>query len=202
VTPKELAEREGKPIAIRWIDAAIAELGRRESRLLQCALATSFSVPDTVVADGDVVEAIVDTFVRCRDVLVRSDRYFVGVTEGSARTIFPPSAHADIPPAYAIFEEAIYFTPRFEPFDSASMRGFGPLCRAAMVLHESVHVIDPLSGAPNVHISEWDEPGFSAQTIEESLHNPSAYASFAAHVHEGALDWPRSARYGAGRRAD
>jgi hypothetical protein len=210
VTPKELAQREGAPIALRWIDAALDALRRvragegdaEAAEIVSAALSVNFSMPRTTdrAVVGDVVETIVETYEKARGILVRSDRYFVAVAETAARNVF--RASADIPPAYAIFDEAIYFTPRFEVYDAGSGRGFGPFCRAAMVLHESIHVIDAESGTPDVHISEWDEPGFSAQTIEESVHNPSAYASFAAQVHERRLEWPRHARYGAGRRAD
>jgi hypothetical protein len=214
VTPKELAEHEGKPIALAWIERSLVVLREYERwlaggaapdtfDLVRAALEINFSLPATLGRkQGALVGLILETFARSRAVLVRSDRYFVGVTERAAKELFPPEHHADIPPAYAIFEEAIYFTPRFEPFDPSTGRGFGPMCRAAMVLHESVHVVDVESGEPQIHISEWDEPGFSAQTAEDSVHNPSAYASFAAQVHAGAREWPRAARYGAGRRAD
>ena len=51
-------------------------------------------------------------------------------------------------------------------------------------------------------MSEWDEPRFSAQLPEHALHNPSAYASFAAQVHHGALEWPVTARFGMMRPTD
>lgn len=213
MTPKELAEREGKPIAIAWIDAATHALRDYEAwlaggvepatrALVASALATSFSLPAS--ADPrelrEYVAQILDTFARSREILVWSDRWFVGVTEQAAANLF--GGASKIPPAYAIYDEAIYFTPRFAPHDPVTGRGFGPLCRAAMVLHESVHVIDPRSGEPDVHVSEWDEPRFSAQTPDESVHNPSSYASFAAQVHTGAMEWPRAVRFGAGRPAD
>jgi hypothetical protein len=199
VTPRELAEREGKPVAVAWIDAALSAIcSAPDGVLVRRALAVNFSL-----AEGDDARAalpeISDTYEKARAVLVRSDRYFVGVSEAAARRFFPKGG---LPPAYAVYDEAIYFTPTFEPYDPATGRGFGPMCRAAMVLHESIHVIDPDSGTPDVHISEWDEPGFSKQTTGESLRNPSAYASFAAQVSVGALEWPREARFGAGRKGD
>ncbi len=78
-------------------------------------------------------------------------------------------------------------------------RGFGPRCLTAMVIHECVHVFDARSGEPEIHVSEWDEPRFSAIAPALQVHNPSAYASFAAQVHHGELEWPREARFGAGR---
>jgi hypothetical protein len=195
VTPRDLAARQGAPIALGWLDAATDALGRPDDPLTAAALAINFSVQENF---REVAAEIRATYEKARGILLQSDRYFVGVREEVARRLFP----GGIPPAYAIFDEAIYFTPRFEPHDPTTGHGFGPMCRAAMVLHESIHVIDPESGTPDVHISEWDEPGFSAQTLEESLHNPSAYASFAAQIHERAMAWPREARFGAGRPGD
>jgi hypothetical protein len=196
-SPRRLAEKEGKPIALRWVDAAAIELRERpEGELARAALAVAFKVRD---ADPAFVARVLETLARSRAVLAESGRWFYDVSEGEARALF---GGADIPPAYAIGGRGVYFTPRFEPYDAGSGRGFGPLCRAAMVLHESVHVFDARSGEDAIHVSEWDEPRFSAQTPEESLHNPSAYACLAAQIHERRLAWPRDARYGAGRAAD
>lgn len=286
MTPKDLAEREGKPIALAWIDSALSALREEErsdpqngeSSVCRAALRINFAIewpltlslldagrrlardflrdprqvpnPSGDIAERDLVgrrpratesqpedpvqdwlrkhvpglshraeaeivsrfgadlrrsllSEIQSTFERARGVIVASDRdpspYFFDVEEVTAREYFKEGA---LPPAYAVFGRGVYFTQEFAEYDPSTQQGFGPMCRAAMVLHESVHVIDHLSGAPSVHISEWDEPRFSAQTIEQSIHNPSAYASFAAQVHERALDWPRDARYGAGRRAE
>ena len=62
--------------------------------------------------------------------------------------------------------------------------------------------VDLRSGEPAIHVSEWEEPRFSEQTVEESLHNPSVYASLAAQLHAGLVAWPPSARWGAGRPAE
>jgi hypothetical protein len=129
---------------------------------------------------------ILATFTRTREVLADS-RLFSDVTEEEARRFFPDA----VPPAYAIYGQGVYMTPSFATF--------GPKCRAAMLVHESVHVIDARSGEPDIHISEWMEPAFSSQTVEDSLHNPSSYASFAAQVYERKLEWPPEARYGAGQ---
>ena len=138
-----------------------------------------------------IVREIVHRFLEARRIIEQSKRYFKDVSAEEAEKIFN-TPH--IPPAYAIFDQAVYFTPAFLQF--------GPMCRAAMVLHESIHVIDSESGTKEAHISEWDEPGFADQTAEESVHNPSAYASFGAQVYEGKIEWPREVRYGAGRPND
>jgi hypothetical protein len=204
MSPKDLAERESKAIALAWLDAAVDALVERSDEVLtRAALATNFALTSRSWALRLPFVAIaLATYRRSRAILEASETFFHGVTDDEARVVFPSPTHADIPPAYAIFGRGIYFTPRFEPYVASSGRGFGPLCRAAMVLHESVHVVDRLSGHPAVHVSEWDEPRFSAQHVLESIHNPSAYASFAAQIHEARIDWPRDVRYGAGRRAD
>ena len=85
--------------------------------------------------------------------------------------------------------------------------------RAASVLHESVHVIDKLSGSSATHIPEWyvteetahalglphqpDNPHldtrYDLMTTSNALHNPSSYAAFAQHVAIGT-----DTRFGAG----
>lgn len=77
-----------------------------------------------------------------------------------------------------------------------------PLNRVAVLIHESVHVNDPDSATPNVHVSEWyltapsaalfgiapqvDHPDmairYDLMTADDAIHNPSAYAAFARHV--------------------
>jgi len=75
--------------------------------------------------------------------------------------------------------------------------GFGPLCRAAMVLHEPIHFVDPLA---NFDTYEWG-PDYTALTAERSTHNASSYPSFGAHIAEQSK-LPLGPRYGAGRPQD
>ena len=209
MTPRELAEEEGKPIAVAWIDASIRALeahcewvvGADEPgsrRIVESALATNFSISARGLSLLPWLWWITGMYRSARQVLERSDAFFFDATDGEARELFGASG---LPPAYAIFERGVFFTTAFAPWDPARKVGFGPQCRAAMVLHESIHVVDPRSGEPEIHISEWDEPAFSAQSAEASIRNPSAYASFGAQVYTRSLDWPRSARYGAGSPA-
>ncbi len=187
-TPRSLAEEENKPIALAWIDAALEALrDRPDDEVTVAALETNFRLPRGSV-DAVSVLSIFRTFVLARAIIAESERWFYDVTDADAVALF--GSEDAIPPAYAIFGNGIYFTSRFDRF--------GPLCRSAMVVHEAVHVFDPRSGEPAIHISEWDEPRFSSQTIAQSIHNPSSYASFSAQVFEGRVDWPRDARPGAG----
>jgi hypothetical protein len=95
------------------------------------------------------------------------------------------------------------FGPIYRPFDGDTTNpngdGFGPNSRAAMLLHESVHVFDTVSGIDNViHISEFDVRYDTTIKPDNALHNPSAYATFAAHIVDRADRQPRDRRYGAG----
>jgi len=56
--------------------------------------------------------------------------------------------------------------------------------RAAVFIHEAVHVFDRTSGEPNIHISEFD-PAYRVQAADQALHNPSSYAGFAAFIDVG-----------------
>jgi hypothetical protein len=49
------------------------------------------------------------------------------------------------------------------------------------LIHESTHVVDNRSGAPAIHISEFD-PAYDAQDPDLSIHNPSSFAGFAANI--------------------
>jgi hypothetical protein len=73
-------------------------------------------------------------------------------------------------------------------------RGFGPLCRAAMVLHEPIHFVDPQA---DFDTYEWG-PDYTALTARRAVHNASSYPSFGAHIFEHSA-LPLGPRYGAGR---
>jgi len=71
----------------------------------------------------------------------------------------------------------------------------GPNSLAAMMLHEATHVIDTLSGDnKTTHVSEFT-PAYASQTAANARHNPSAFATFAAHIVDRG-DRPPAMRYG------
>ncbi|MBK8508366.1 MAG: hypothetical protein IPL51_06850 [Candidatus Competibacteraceae bacterium] len=123
---------------------------------------------------------------------------FTNATDEEARRHFPAAKYPILPPAYANFHGRIYFTSNYRGFNPSTSQGFGPSCRAAMVLHECFHIIDLSSGRNAIHISEFSEPAFSNQSPEQKIHNPSAYASFAGQIFEKAMQWPPEKRFGAG----
>ena len=75
----------------------------------------------------------------------------------------------------------ITFGPAFTDVDSHFGGRIGPNSRAAILMHEGVHVFDSVSGRADIHISEF-ESGYATQDPDLSLHNPSSYAGFAAHI--------------------
>jgi hypothetical protein len=76
----------------------------------------------------------------------------------------------------------ITFGPAFTDVDSHFGDRIGPNSRAAILIHEAVHVFDGQSGNDaTTHISEFD-PRYAAQPADLSLHNPSSFAGFAAHI--------------------
>jgi len=172
------------PIAMRWVKSARERLDRSDP-LVRAALETNFAWKRVRDADRDA------TFV-----YVLSHLASIEAVLNDAERLFRRPALAEIDaPAY-VSDGVVWFT------DTFTRDRFGPKCLAAMVVHECVHIFDEQSGGPDVHISEWDEPTFSAIAPELQIHNPSAYASYAAQIHHGALEWPREARFGAGRPKD
>ena len=92
-------------------------------------------------------------------------------------------------PAYSDF--------KFEPVEVTNIDVTGPNSLTAMMIHEATHVIDNRSGNDaTTHISEFTQ-SYEIQTAANARHNPSAFATFAAHMFER-QDRPRAQRYGLG----
>lgn len=103
--------------------------------------------------------------------------------------------------AEAAFGGQILFGPPYSDFkhDPVAITNIdktGPNSLVAMMIHEATHVIDGQSGTDTTHISEFDV-AYEMQAAGRARHNPSAYATFAAHIFENG-DRPRSLRYGLG----
>jgi hypothetical protein len=96
-------------------------------------------------------------------------------------------------PAHVPFGKGkVNFTPAFgEP---AAGDGFGPKCRAAMVLHEPIHITDhPLSSLVTTHVHE-NSAQYAKQSAANQIHNAHCYACFAQHCFFGA-----DTRFGIGK---
>jgi hypothetical protein len=176
-------------MALAWVGSALRALASPGATLTVAGLETNFAMRGIADAEREMRGLrLASTYVRVGAVLWMAEHSVTEVGEEEARAVFPSGTQ--IPPAYAIFGDRVYLTPAYARF--------GPMCRAAMLIHECVHLVDPTSGAPEVHVSEWDEPRFSSLTADQQEHNPSAYASFAGQMHERKPSWPREARFGAG----
>lgn len=86
---------------------------------------------------------------------------------------------------------------KFDPVAVTNIDKTGPNSLAAMMMHEATHVTDSLAtGDENIHISEF-ELAYETQSAARARHNPSAFATFAAHIDDRG-DRPRDQRYGLG----
>jgi peptidoglycan hydrolase-like protein with peptidoglycan-binding domain len=86
---------------------------------------------------------------------------------------------------------------KFDPVAVTNIDVTGPNSLAAMMMHEATHVIDNKSGNDTTtHISEFTL-AYETQVAANARHNPSAYATFAAHIDDQA-DRPRLQRFGLG----
>ncbi|MGL4549906.1 MAG: peptidoglycan-binding domain-containing protein [Gemmataceae bacterium] len=104
--------------------------------------------------------------------------------------------------AEAAFGGPVLFGPpysdfKLDPVDVTNIDVTGPNSLAAMMLHEATHVIDSASGDDaTTHISEFTA-GYETQQASNARHNPSAFATFAAHLDDRA-DRPPAMRFGLG----
>lgn len=144
--------------------------------------------PNQRLVDTPSLQLIKKNYQQVKYVLQHTSKYFKYVTRATA----DPAAKTDPAYTYGGMGGSINFNGDvFKAYDPVSGAGFGPLSRAAMVLHESVHIADTLSGPPN-HIYEHN-PAYETQRADQAVHNASSYACFAQHVTNG-----RDTRYGVG----
>lgn len=223
-----------KTTTVAWVGSAVAQLTAYaqwlptggaypyDRALMETALAKHFHIDPSqpALTRLPVVASIVAGFTGIQGVLDTSPQTFQHRTDDEALadnmvakdpatgTPIRDSAGKLVPfHAYGALNGKISFTRLFPTH--------GPLCRAAEVVHESVHVVNPLSGSKDTHISEWyvtdaeaDALGLSRSpempssfatrydlmTTANAVNNPSAYAAFAEHIH-----YKADKRYGAGR---
>lgn len=98
-----------------------------------------------------------------------------------------------LPPAFVFYNESINFVDSvYKPWNGTD--GWGPMCRAAMVLHEAVHYVDKSADVNNDFYEHSNE--YLTMTREQAIHNPSSYVCFAQQIIYGITD-PKK-MYGAG----
>jgi hypothetical protein len=195
--PKTQAEAD-KPQSVAWAMAAQAMLAFYEvlklkqtpdplndKALIETALNTHFHLDKLPALESLFLASIKYNYTRVLTALASSTVIFRSRSSAEATSDggFDKDTGA-VYPAYTFFNQSINFT--------AGFTKFGPLCRAAMVLHEPVHYVDALANKDN----DFYEHGvqYAHLTPQQAIHNPSSYVAFAQHVF-----YRDDVRYGAGR---
>ncbi len=181
----------GATEARKWIAAALVAL-RADLALASVglpalagpattALATHFHVSS--VADRQAYLPIIIANFEAVENVLKDPRLAMRFRNQSEATADHGVDAAGTPyPAYAFYQHSTNYTTRFP--------SFGPKCQAAMVLHETVHYVDIKADA--AHDFYEHLPVYATLTPDLAAHNPSSYASYAAHVL-----WGSDVRWGA-----
>jgi hypothetical protein len=202
VDPSEMATRS-IPQALTWANAAlnaIAELEKGSTdAVFRTALQSHFKITPS---DTHLLAIVKDNFTKAVASLNRGKAAYQSVSRKQMEIDLGP--HKDAPGYTMPATHIIRWTPLFHARTSGPRPGmqwtgdgFGPMCRAAMVLHEPIHAVDAHA---DFDVYEWG-PEYTSMNAQRSVHNASSYPSFAAHVSERSTD-PMGPRYGAGRAAD
>ncbi len=206
-TMSALAEKD-KTTSLQWAKAAIGSLatvraflmggGSATPGLFQPqpvrigleALETHFRFSTVIGPKVPVIDFISDQYGKAVNILIGSSQFFIDdtTTQESKNGI----------PAHVPFGKGkVNFTPAFREFSAATNTGFGPNCRAAMVLHEPIHITDhPHSSTVATHVHE-NSPQYAMQTAANQMHNAHSYACFAQQCFFGS-----DTRFGIGRRTE
>jgi hypothetical protein len=148
----------------------------------------------------DVVER---NYVAALGVLSRAPSVFVSVSRKRMSIDFGGGEGA---PGYVLpaNRSRVNWTPLFRinttgarPGRDWTGNGWGRKCRAAMVLHEPLHMVDARGGLDIYEHS----PQYRTMTADQAVHNAASYPSFGAHVDERSTE-PLGPLYGAGRPND
>jgi peptidoglycan hydrolase-like protein with peptidoglycan-binding domain len=209
--PAQLA-LQSIPLASKWANSGLAAIQQAVDAggaiagldpILVAALGAHFKItPAMPPAEAASLLAIIRrNYSEALQTLARAQLVFTSVSRQRASTDRAPGA-----PGYTRFKEAIRWSPVFHtwvgnppnrPGLDWTGHGWGPKCRAAMVLHEPIHNVDILG---NFDVYEHG-PEYLTMRPERAAHNASSYPSFAAHVDEKS-NAPLGPRYGAGRPSD
>ncbi len=201
--PKTVAEHD-KATSLGWITAALSLIQVYEiflksglpdllgvQQFPKSALDVHFNLSKGPSGALVYLSTIRTTYSNVIGALNRSSQIFRSRTPAQAATDRAVDKSGVPYPAYAVFQTNVSFTHRF--------LGFGPLCRAAMVLHEAVHFVDTEATREldyYEHGAHYPKSGITVGA-DQAVHNPSSYAAFAQHVFYG-----KDERFGAGRPKD
>jgi len=149
------------------------------------ALETHFHISTATIPRLEFIDKVIDIFRRDLDVLNNSGVFFIDDTTSAEA--------AKGTPAHVPFGSGkVNFTPAFKERSGTS--GFGPKCRAAMVLHEPVHIVDhPAASQAQNHVHE-NSPAYATTPAINQLHNAHSCANFAQQAFFG-----HDTRFGAGK---
>lgn len=169
------------------------------------ALAAHFRLTDTLgkARLDTLLDVVEKNFLAAIGVLGRGPVMFHSVSRKQMNIDFRGGEGS---PAYVMpaNRTRINFSPTFRVRSSGARPGrdwtgdgWGPKCRAAMVLHETIHITDSRGG----HDIYEHLPGYLTMSAEVGVHNAASYPSYGAHVFERST-LPLGPRYGAARPAE
>lgn len=200
----ELAELD-KDTSLRWARAAEKGLAAarnffatnsglvrleaqpRPLRIVLQALETHFHFSTIVGPQTAGIDFISSSYGRAINILLQSGTFFIDDTTSA-------EAEKGTPAHVPLGSGKVNFTPAFREYDGATGEGFGPMCRAAMVLHEPIHITNhPLASTVPAHVHE-GAPNYALNPATHQLNNAHSYACFAQHCFFGS-----DTRFGIGR---
>lgn len=202
LTMSALAEKD-KVTSLAWANAALASLaavkqflqpgpgvvGQFQSPTVRTgltALEVHFRFSTVIGSKIVALDYITDQYNKAVNVLNNSQSFFIDdtTTEEALKGT----------PAHVPFGKGkVNFTPAFRE-RTPTGQGFGPKCRAAMVLHEPIHITDhPHSSTLATHVHE-NSPQYATQTAANQIHNAHSYACFGQHCFFGS-----DTRFGIGK---
>jgi peptidoglycan hydrolase-like protein with peptidoglycan-binding domain len=154
-------------------------------RIVLQALETHFRL-STAANKLATIDFIIGVYQKAVHVLGASSQFFIDDTTSQEAL--------NGTPAHVPFGKGkVNFTPAFRE-RTADGKGFGPKCRAAMVLHEPVHIVDhPQASNADNHIHE-NSAEYATKPAKNQIHNAHSYACFAQHCFFGS-----DTRFGIGK---
>jgi len=151
------------------------------------ALEVHFHISTSTIPREDYISKVIAIYIKDIHVLNTSASFFIDDTTSQPAK--------DGVPAHVPFGSGkVNFTPSFQERDNAAGTGFGPKCRAAMVLHEPIHIVDHPDASWKVNHVQETLSTYESQPAANQLHNAHSYAAFAQHVFFGS-----DTRFGAGK---
>jgi hypothetical protein len=198
-TQKDLAEAD-KPLAEDIVRKALRALNEIESDLsvLQSGASLNLGTPrwEALQKHFHMLPGVSSSLGRP---VTAADIAFIRQNYQKVQQVFfnslfsfengPLVSDNGIPARGDFARQKILFGTAFKDFDTPDGKAIGPNSRAAILVHEAIHLTDKRSGEPDIHISEFD-PAYDLMNADNAIHNPSSYATFAWHVTRG-FDLPR-----------